>query len=270
VDSTASRWWAPEEALLGLTRDPAEGNFAKGGLVALAVNPTVRIVVLPGNPSCQVVPPVEPLQVMPKVITLPDGQQLPYHGAVRGTSSGYVGYTAGDGARWQSFDAVHWHGGVDVFLGPEGGRKWESPAGFTGRVIFLRKTLGWAWPAFDLQRHVVARFGISGPFRVIVAVADTAGAVLGMLGAGWAEPTPAALPDLPTAIERRVLVLEDLAEWPDENGTIELVLRFGAGLDLAFGGPGERHLDRVGPEQGRFKPEVVTRTAGGAPGPRPW
>ena len=31
---------------------------------------------------------------------------------------------------------------------------------------------------------------------------------------------------------------------------MELVLRFGARLDLAFGGPGERHLDHVGPEQG--------------------
>ena len=35
---------------------------------------------------------------------------------------------------------------------------------------------------------------------------------------------------------------------------MELALRFGARLDLAFGGPGERHLDRAGPEQGRFNP----------------
>ena len=166
------------------------------------------------------------------------GSQLSYHGAVRGTSSGYVGYTAGDGGRWQSFAAVHWHGGVDVFLGPEGGRKWESPAGFTGRVFFLRKTLGWAWAAFDLQRQMVERFGISGPFRVIVAVADTAGAVLGMLGAGWAEPRPAGLADLPTAIEPRVLLLEDLAEWPDEKGAMELVLRFGAAAGSGVRGPG--------------------------------
>ena len=173
---------------------------------------------------------------------------------MRGTSSGYVGYTAGDGGRWQSFDAVHWHGGVDVFLGPEGGRKWEYPAGFTGRVIFLRKTVGWAWAAFDLQRQMVERFGIAGPFRVILAVAGTAGAVLGMLGAGWPEPGSAGLPGRPTAIEPRVLLLEDLDEWPDEKGDMELALRFGARLDLAFGGPGERHLDHAGPGQGRFNP----------------
>ena len=121
-------------------------------------------------------------------------------------------------------------------------------------MIFLRKTVGWAWAAFDLQRQMVERFGIAGPFRVILAVADTAGAVLGMLGAGWAEPRSAGMLGLPTAIEPRVLLLEDLDEWPDEKGAMELALRFGARLDLAFGGPGERHLDRAGPEQGRFNP----------------
>ena len=254
VDDPVSRRWAREEALLGLARDTADGDFARGGLAALAVDPTVRIVVLPGDPSIQVVPAVEPAQVIPRVITLPDGTQLPYHGAVRGTSSGYVGYTAGDGGRWQIFDAVNWHGGVDVFLGPEGSRRWEYPAGFTGRVIFLRKTIGWAWAAFDLQRQMAEQFGITGPFRVILAVADTAGATLGMLGVGWPEPGSAGLLGLPTAIEPRVLLLEDLAGWPDEKGTMELALRFGARLDLAFGGPGGRHLDRTGPEQGKFNP----------------
>ncbi len=254
MDDTVSRRWAREEALLGLARDTPDGDFARGGLAALAVDPTVRIVVLPGDPSSQVVPAVEPSRVVPKVITLPGGLQLLYHGAVRGTSSGYVGYTAGDGGRWQSFAAVHWHGGVEVFLGPEGGRKWEYPAGFHGRVIFLRKCVGWAWASFDLQRQMAERFGITGPFRAILAVADTAGAVLGMPGAGWPDPGPTGMLGLPTAIEPRVLLLEDLDEWPDEKGAEELALRFGARLDLAFGGPGERHLDRAGPEQGRFNP----------------
>src|SRR5258708_38998006 len=81
---------------------------------------------------------------MPKVITLPSGMQLPYHGTVRGTSSGYVGFTTGDGGRWQSFDAVLWHGGVDVFLGTYGGRMWEVSPGSRLLVIFLRRCIGWA------------------------------------------------------------------------------------------------------------------------------
>lgn len=56
------------------------------------------------------------------------------------------------------------------------------------------------------------------------------------------------------AIEPRVLLLEDLAQWPDEQGVEELALRFGARVDLAFGGSGQRHLDRVGPETGKFTP----------------
>jgi hypothetical protein len=254
VDGTFSRWWASEEAFLGLARDTAAENFAGGGLAALAVDPTVRIVVLPGNPSSQVVPAVEPSQVIPRVFTLPDGQPLSHHSAVRGTSSGYVGYTADVEGRLESFVAVHWHGGVDVFLGPDGGREWNHPGGLTVQVFFLHKILGWAWAAFELQRQMVERFGISGPFRAIVAVADPAGAVLSMLGAGWAEPVSASPRGLLTAIEPQVLLLEDLGEWPDEKGALELVLRFGTRLDLAFGGPGGRHLDHAGPEQGRFNP----------------
>jgi hypothetical protein len=189
---------------------------------------------------------------MPKVITLPFGGQLPSHGAVRGTSSGYVGFTSGSGGQWRSFDALLWHGGVDVFPGAEGGRTSEISPGSRRRVIFLRMCIGWAWGAFDLQRQMVERYEVAAPFRVILGIADTAGALLGNVGAGWAEPGSPGVWDLPTAIESRVLLLEDLAEWPDEKGVEELALRFGARVDLAFGGPGARHLDRVGPEEGRF------------------
>lgn len=101
---------------------------------------------------------------------------------------------------------------------------------------------------------MVERYEIPGPYRAILGIADTTGAPLGNVGAGWAEPGSPGSWDLPTAIEPRILVLEDLARWPDEQGVEELALRFGARLDLAFGGSGQRHLDRVGPETGRFTP----------------
>lgn len=39
---------------------------------------------------------------------------------------------------------------------------------------------------------------------------------------------------------------EDLETWPDEKGVEELALRFGARIDLAFGGNGTRHLASPG------------------------
>jgi Rhodopirellula transposase DDE domain len=84
------------------------------------------------------VPAENPEAVVPKVITLRGGWQFPYHGMVRGTSSGYVGFTIGDDGRWKSFDAVHWHGGVDVFLGVEGGREWEVAPGSRGELSSCR------------------------------------------------------------------------------------------------------------------------------------
>jgi hypothetical protein len=168
--------------------------------------------------------------------------------------------TAGNDGRWQNFDAVLWRGGVDVFLGAEGGRTWEVSPGSRQRVIFLRRCIGSAWGAFDLQRQVVERYGIAGPFRAILGIADTAGAMLGNVGAGWAEPGSPGAWGMPTAIEPHVMLLEDLAQWPDEKGVQELALRFGARVDLAFGGPGERHLDPRRAGDGEVHPAVVTQS----------
>src|SRR5260370_30048567 len=61
VDRDAvERRWEREQALLGLARDTPEKDFARGGLAALAVDPTVRITVLPADPSAQPVPGREP------------------------------------------------------------------------------------------------------------------------------------------------------------------------------------------------------------------
>jgi hypothetical protein len=250
----AKRRWEQEQTFLGLARGTSVEEFARGGLAAFAAAPTVRIIVLPGDPSAQWIPAETPETVVPKVITLPFGGELPSHETVRGTSSGYVGFTTGNGGRWKSFNAVLWHGGVDVFLGTDGGWTREISPGSLRRVIFLRACVGWAWAAFDLQRQMVQRYKVAGPFRVVLGVADTAGALLANLGAGWAEPGSPGVWNLPVAIESRVLLLEDLAEWPDEKGVEELALRFGARVDLAFGGPGMRHLDHDGPEEGRFNP----------------
>jgi len=137
---------------------------------------------------------------------------------------------------------------VDVFLGADGGRDDDHR-----RLIFMQTTVGWAWGAFELQRQMVERHSVAGPFRVILGVARTAGAFLSRVGAGWLEPgSPYGLP--PTAVEPNVLLLEDILHWPDAEGVEALAFRFAARLDLAFGGNGERHLDRDGPRAGRYNP----------------
>jgi len=123
--------------------------------------------------------------------------------------------------------------------------EWNDPLQ-PRRVTYLLRSITWARGAFDLQRQMVERFSVGGPFRAIVGVARTAGARLANLGAGWPEPG-SVFGFGSTAIEHHVLLLEDVMEWPDEAGAEAMALRFGARLDLAFGGSGNRHLDRAGP-----------------------
>jgi len=248
--------WERAQALLGLAWDTPDEGFAVGGLAALAVPPTVRIVVLPGDPCAVAISPQNPVAVIPQPVAAPDGRCLPDFENVRGTSSGYVAvpYSGEDGL-WRSFVAVGWHGGVDFFLGTEGGHERDLPHGSRLRVVYLQKTVSWIWAAFDFQRRMVERFTVGGPFRAIVAVAHTSGACLSSFGVGWNEPGRSGFWDQPTAVDQHVLLLEDLADWPDAAGVEALVLRFGARLDLAFGGSGERHLDRAGPDTGKFMPQ---------------
>ena len=49
---TVERRWEREQALLGLAPGTPGEEFARGGLATLAVDPTVRITVPPGDPSC--------------------------------------------------------------------------------------------------------------------------------------------------------------------------------------------------------------------------
>src|SRR6266568_3582705 len=97
--------------------------------------------------------------------------------------------------------------------------------------------------------HGIVR-GMSSGY-VGYTIANEGRAVLGQLGAGWNEPGAASIFSAPTAIESRVLLVEDVAKWPDEKGVEDLALRFAARIDLAFGGRGTRHLDRGGPEPER-------------------
>ncbi len=177
--------WEREQALLGFAPDTPDDEFSVGGLAGLATPPTVRICLLPGDLYTVAIPPQEPATVIPQLITLPCGWQLPHHGTVRGTSRGYVAVSqSGEKGPWRSFVAVAWHGGVDFFLGDQGGREWDAPPGSRRRLFYLQKVIGWAWAAFDLQREMVERFTVGGPFRAIVAVAHTSGASLATFGAG--------------------------------------------------------------------------------------
>jgi hypothetical protein len=225
-DKAARACWDREQAHLGLAPGTPDEAFAAGGLASFAVPPTVRICVLVGDSYAVAVPPQNPGTVIPQPIIVPCGRELSHHGIVRGMSSGYVAVSSsGEDGLWRSFAAVHWHGGVDFFLGDQGGSEWAYPAGFQRRVVYLQKAVGWAWAAFALQREMVERFGVGGPFRAIVAVAQTSGASLVAFGAGWPEASSTGFWGQPMAVDRRVAVFGDHPVFDPQQGVQEPVVQ---------------------------------------------
>lgn len=250
--------WEREQALLGFAPDTPDDEFSVGGLAGLATPPTVRICVLPGDLYTVAIPPQEPATVIPQLITVPCGWQLPHRGTVRGTSRGYVAVSqSGEKGPWRSFVAVAWHGGVDFFLGDQGGREWDAPPGSRRRLFYLQKVIGWAWAAFDLQREMVERFHSGRPFP-----SDRGGGshVRGEPGHIWSGMGRAEEHGLLGPADRsRPARAAPTGPLPMARcrGRRDARAPVGARLDLAFGGPGERHLDRTGPDAGETQAAMV-------------
>ena len=120
-DDALNGRWMREQALLGLSRATPDEEFARGGLPPSPSIPPC------GSPSFRAIHRRSRFRPRTR-----DGDPEGDHAA--GWSAAPVprdrarhverlrGVHAGDEGRWQSFAAVHWHGGVDVFLGAEGGR----------------------------------------------------------------------------------------------------------------------------------------------------
>ena len=95
VGEATTRAWAEEQDLLRLGGEQSPRGVRAGGGLAAAIDPTVRVVVLPGDLSVHQVPELEPESVIPRAVTVPNSRALPYNDVVRGSSSGYIGLARG-------------------------------------------------------------------------------------------------------------------------------------------------------------------------------
>jgi hypothetical protein len=245
TETQRARWTRYRASQLLL--DPNGDDYALGGLGTAVDKLDVRFLFLPTDPYSDVVSLDEEALAWFKA-----ERPSPYEGAgitwgfrSRATSNALVVYDQHrDSGGWDNYMALHRHGGVEF------GRSklaWQSN---DLRAFSLRSIVGLVWSALDVQVEANARWNLSPPFEMTLAIRNTEGAALGGFAEGWRDPGGFSY-DAPTCMEKHVLLHWDLDGGFDAR---DLAMDVGDRVEQAFGTTNRRHLANRGKYEGRFDP----------------
>jgi hypothetical protein len=250
-----ARWRRARDRLL--LNDPDAPDFGAGGLVSVAPDVGVRLLVLPPDPEAVVVdfdadfwPWWE--QDRPNPFGGPPtdwgGRSTPTVDA----AARFERYTD-DRWRWERYLALHRHGGLEAGMGREVVGVWSrSHEGPQARVFRLVPIVGRVWCLLALYAEVIQRYKLGGPWEVSLALRETAGSVFGNVGAGWAEPTDAWPDEVRACPNPNVLIVREVPEWPYEDAARDFAFLLGACLEDTWGVRERRFLARIGDDAGKF------------------
>jgi hypothetical protein len=223
--------WRREREKLGII-DARQEKFASGGLGQYVPNLTVRSVILTADPDGEVIYFDQEFWSWWRT-----NREGPFGGPtndwerVIATNTAAVRFhrDVNDLWKWDSYLALHRHGGLDMGLGRDGaGSTREGQRGF--RLI---RIVGLLWTARILYRLAVERFKVNGPWECSLALLGTLGAGLGNFATGWlqypdpeANPYPCAEPNLWRRLE--------LEEWPTQEATRDLAFSIGSWIENSW------------------------------------
>ena len=233
-----ARWRRTRQPLLLL--DPQADSFATGGLARRVKEPSVRLLVLPPDPEDMRVEFNENFWAwwLQERRDPSSGHTIgwwPFH---EPTSSAAASFLTRREGVWESYLAVHRHGGLETELGRECTYSSDGRRAF--RLLFMVERV---WATLGIYEDVVRRYGLSGPWEISLALRDTSGAVLGNVARGWNEPGNG-FADVRTCAEPGLLLRREVTEWPDEAGTRALALSLGAWVEDSWGYSQRRFLSR--------------------------
>ncbi|MGH8936131.1 MAG: hypothetical protein ACRDXD_07705 [Acidimicrobiia bacterium] len=249
VELIRNRWRRTRKAL-HLT-DPSAEDFGTGGLVALAPEVCVRLLVLPGDPEGIPLPEFDTTfwewwcreRPNPFQGTRPTdwgSQRKP-------TVDAAVRYRPHDSEpwRWDTYLALHRNGAMEFGLGEEGSARWAHRAGEgERRAFFLVSIVGRVWVAIALYGEVLTQYEIQGPWEVSLALRQTRDALLGNVAAGWKDFQDWFPRDAPTCPHPNLLVRREVGAWPTGDGARDLAFALGATVEDAWGITDRRFLIR--------------------------
>jgi hypothetical protein len=254
LDIQRERWTAFRKPL-GLVDIESE-NFGRGGLADRVLDPGVRLLILPADPSDMIVRfdsalwewwneeregPFEAYQTSWGVETTPTVEAA--------VTFSRTGDSKWDG--WNHFLALHRNGALEAALGGLAANSWAEHDQ-EQRAFSLVEIVGRAWVMFALYASVIERFKASGPWEVSVALVNTQNAQLGNVATGWRD-----IDDwrqrAPRCPERNIMIHREFTSWPDESGQQALAFFVGEQIEDAWGSTDRRFLIAPGREgEGKF------------------
>jgi hypothetical protein len=162
----------------------------------------------------------------------------------------------GDAAPWTSFTAVHRSGVIEVGLGDLGSWERRDRDGAPTAVFNLTTVVAKTWALLRFGRLLHDRSGIQGPVQLVVDLQETAGALLGNLGEGWAEPGDFSNRMSP-CVESRLRWRLEFDECPDGDAQRAIAYSIGDRLEDAWGVRQRRYLAHRGEFTGRLDPRRI-------------
>jgi hypothetical protein len=229
-------------------------DFAVRGLAARLRTPSVRLLLLPGDPEATPIAIDEELWAWVKnfsVVQL-EGRNLRLGMQEIPTAHAAALVDAyGSREAWNSYVAIHRSGALDHGLGERGAWERNDREGNLVRVFSLISIVGRTWALLKFAGVLLDRTVIDGPWQLTIALNRTSGALLGNVGEGWAEPLTWEN-ELPACTEEHLLWHIEFGELPRGDDAREVAFLVGDRVEDAWGTRHRRYVAHRGDLAGRF------------------
>jgi hypothetical protein len=166
-------------------------DFAGRGLAIRLRTPSVQILLLPADPDSELLEVDDVLWAWfenQKTVSI-EGRPIRFgHQKIPTAHSAALVDSHGGHEPWTSYLAVHRSGAIEYGLGDRGGWECKNRDDEVVRVFNLISIVAHTWALLKFGTALRERTSLPAPYQLTVALQRTRGALLGNVGAGWAEP----------------------------------------------------------------------------------